>query len=58
VYYLLAHDTIDIHIARMIDRKRKVLDQFLDGKKTEKEAMLTVLINKITQGGDTDGIRA
>jgi len=45
VYYLLAFNTIEEKIAKMIDRKRKVLDAVLDGKVTEEKSLLSELIN-------------
>jgi SNF2 family DNA or RNA helicase len=46
IYYLLASNTIDERIARMLDDKRKVLDQVLDGKESAKESLLSTLINE------------
>ena len=44
IYYLLASDTIEEQIARLIDRKRKVLDSVLDGQETEQESLLSELM--------------
>lgn len=49
IYYLLAKGTIEEEIASLLDKKRKVLDAVLDGKKTEKESLLTELLNKYIQ---------
>lgn len=46
VHYLLANDTIEEKIASMIDRKRKVLDQVLDGKETDQSSLLSELIHE------------
>ena len=46
-YYLLAHNTIEEKIAEMIDAKRKILDQVLDGQKTDESSMLSELLNKM-----------
>jgi len=46
VYHLIASNTIDEKIARMLDSKRKVLDSVLDGKETEQESLLSTLINE------------
>jgi SNF2 family DNA or RNA helicase len=35
IHYLLANDTIEEKIARLLDNKRKVLDAVLDGRETE-----------------------
>lgn len=44
IYYLLAHNTIEIKIAELLDKKREVLDAVLDGKKVKDSALLTDLI--------------
>lgn len=46
-YYLLAADTIEEDIARLLDKKRDVLSKVLDGRTVEKESLLTELLNKI-----------
>jgi len=46
-WYLLAKDTIEEEIAKVIDSKRKVLDKVLDGTLTEDESLLTVLMEKL-----------
>ena len=46
-YYLLAADTIEETIAELIDSKRGVLSQVLDGKKVEERSMLTELMDRI-----------
>jgi len=46
IYYLLAQNTIEERIARLIDRKRKVLDSVLDGCETESESLLSELMNE------------
>lgn len=45
-YYLLAKGTIDERIARLQDKKRKIIDAAIDGKVTETESLLTELINE------------
>lgn len=45
-YYLLADGTIENEIADLIDHKRKVLNQVLDGKKTEESSLLSELLEK------------
>ena len=49
VHYLLAEGTIEEKIARLIDKKRKVLDSVLDGKETEQESLLTEIMNEYDQ---------
>ncbi len=45
VYYLLADNTIEMEIAEILDKKRKVLDAVLDGKEVEQGTLLTDLVN-------------
>jgi SWI/SNF-related matrix-associated actin-dependent regulator 1 of chromatin subfamily A len=45
VYYLLAQNSIEEKIAKMLDRKKKILDSVLDGKETEQESLLSELIS-------------
>ncbi len=49
IYYLLAAGTIEERIAKLIDKKRKVLDSVLDGKVTETESLLTELMNEYSE---------
>ena len=44
IHYLLAVDSIEEHIAKILDDKSKVLDAVLDGKQTDKESLLTKLM--------------
>lgn len=46
IHYLLATNTIEEHIAGLLDRKRKVLDAVLDGQQTEEESLLSELIKQ------------
>jgi len=46
IHYLLAIDTIEEKIAKLLDRKRKVLDAVLDGKETGKSSLLSELIKE------------
>ena len=46
-YYLLAQNTIEEDIAELIDAKRKVLDQVLDGQKTDQSSMLSELLERM-----------
>jgi superfamily II DNA or RNA helicase len=45
VYYLIAANTIEEEIATLIDKKRQVLTQVLDGKETKRGEMLKELLN-------------
>ncbi len=44
IYYLLAEDTIEEKIAKLLDDKKKVMDAVLDGKAPERESLLMELI--------------
>jgi SNF2 family DNA or RNA helicase len=45
IHYLLANNTIEEKIAKLLDKKRKVLDSVLDGKVTKQESLLSELMN-------------
>ena len=45
-YYLLADDTIDIDVAKMLDSKRKMITGVLDGTKVEEHDLLIELMKK------------
>lgn len=46
-YYLLAQNTVEEEIAKLLDNKRKVLDAVLDGVNTEANSILSDLITKM-----------
>jgi SWI/SNF-related matrix-associated actin-dependent regulator of chromatin subfamily A-like protein 1 len=46
IYYLLATDTIEEKIARLLDHKRKVVNRVLDGVGTEEESLLWQLLKE------------
>ena len=46
IHYLLAEDTIEETVAKLLDHKRKVLDSVLDGQVTEEESLLTEIIKQ------------
>jgi SWI/SNF-related matrix-associated actin-dependent regulator 1 of chromatin subfamily A len=45
IYYLLASGTIEERIAKLLDKKRLIIDAVLDGKETEQESLLFELMN-------------
>lgn len=50
-YYLMAVDTIDEYLARLIDNKRAVISAIIDGEKVDKdENILADLLRRITNG--------
>jgi len=46
VYYLLAQNTIEEKIADLLDRKRHIVSNILDGTEAEKESLLSEIINQ------------
>ena len=46
IYYLLAKDTIEEKIAKLLDRKLKVVNAVLDGIETEQESLLSELMKE------------
>jgi SWI/SNF-related matrix-associated actin-dependent regulator 1 of chromatin subfamily A len=48
-YFLLAKDTIEERIAKIIDKKQQISDKIIDGEITEKESTLSELINDYLQ---------
>lgn len=44
VYFLLANNTIEQEIAKLLDHKRKVVDAILDGRDTESKSLLSELM--------------
>ena len=49
IHYLLASETIEERITKLIDKKRKILDSVLDGKVTETESLLSALMNEYSE---------
>jgi SWI/SNF-related matrix-associated actin-dependent regulator 1 of chromatin subfamily A len=47
VYYLLAQDTIEETIAHLIDKKRNIVSQALDGVEAEQESLIGELLDTI-----------
>jgi SWI/SNF-related matrix-associated actin-dependent regulator 1 of chromatin subfamily A len=50
-WYLLSQGTIEEELAELIDNKRRILTAVLDGRKVDKESMLTELLKKIKRRG-------
>ena len=46
IYYLLAKGTIEERIARLLDRKREVLDAVLDGIDSDEDSLLISIMNE------------
>jgi SNF2 family DNA or RNA helicase len=51
-WYLLAADTIDEMIARMLDDKRTVVDAATDGKLSSSDGLVAALMRELAKGGD------
>lgn len=49
VHYLLAQSTIEENIAALIDKKRNVNSQILDGVEAQQESLISELINQIME---------
>jgi len=47
VYYLVARDTIDEKIAKMLDKKVKIIDTIMDGGHTEDSTLFEDLLNEL-----------
>lgn len=52
IYYLIAAGTIEERIAKLIDKKRKVTNQVLDGAETEDSSLLTELLYELQEKED------
>jgi SWI/SNF-related matrix-associated actin-dependent regulator 1 of chromatin subfamily A len=50
IYYLVAENTIEEEIIKLIDQKREILQRILDGTTPETESILTELLNKYKIG--------
>jgi len=46
VYYLIANNTIDEKMIKLLDDKRKIVDSVLNGKEIEQKSLLATLINE------------
>jgi len=46
IYYLLAKNSIEEKIAKLLDSKRRIVDAVLDGKETENESLLSELMEE------------
>jgi len=51
IHYLLAVNTIEEKIAKLLDSKRKVLDAVLDGKETDQKSLLAALMQHYKEEG-------
>lgn len=45
-YYLIARGTIEEEIAQLLDQKRQILEQVLDGKQASQSSLLKILLTK------------
>jgi len=54
IYYLLAHNTIEERIAELLDDKRKILSEVLDGKEVEYHTLLTTLLQSYQNQKEQD----
>jgi len=52
IYYMIAKDTIEEDIMKILDSKREIKNQILDGRESENTEMLTYLVEKILENGN------
>ena len=45
IYYLLAQNTVEERIAKLLDKKRKMVNSVMNGTETEQSELLLELIN-------------
>jgi SWI/SNF-related matrix-associated actin-dependent regulator 1 of chromatin subfamily A len=45
-YYLMAHGTIEERIAKLLDKKKQILDGVLDGKETDEADLISALMEE------------
>jgi SWI/SNF-related matrix-associated actin-dependent regulator 1 of chromatin subfamily A len=50
IYYIVAQETLEEDMIELLDEKRKVLDEVLDGKETERGSILSELLKRVKEG--------
>jgi len=50
IYYLLAENTVEYKLAKLLDRKKEVLSAVIDGKPVEEKSLITELIESYQEG--------
>lgn len=54
VYYLLAENTVEYKLAKLLDRKKEVLSAVIDGKPVEEKSLITELIESYLEGKEAE----
>ena len=54
IYYLLAENSVEYKLAKLLDRKKEVLSAVIDGKPVEEKSLITELIESYLEGGEAE----
>ena len=54
IYYLLAENSVEYKLAKLLDRKKEVLSAVIDGKPVEEKSLITELIESYLEGEEAE----
>jgi SWI/SNF-related matrix-associated actin-dependent regulator 1 of chromatin subfamily A len=54
IYYLLAENTMEYKLAKLLDRKKEVLSAVIDGKPVDEKSLITELIESYLEGKEAE----
>ena len=54
IYYLLAENTAEYKLAKLLDRKKEVLSAVIDGKSVDEKRLITELIESYLEGKEAE----
>lgn len=54
IYYLLAENTVEYKLAKLLDRKKEVLSAVIDGKPVEEKNLISELIESYLEGKEAE----
>ena len=54
IYYLLAENSVEYRLAKLLDRKKEVLSAVIDGKPVEEKSLITELIESYLEGEEAE----
>ena len=54
IYYLLAENSVEYKLAKLLDKKKEVLSAVIDGKPVEEKSLITELIESYLEGGEAE----
>jgi SNF2 family DNA or RNA helicase len=54
IYYLLAENSVEYKLARLLDRKKEVLSAVIDGKPVEEKSLISELIESYLEGEEAE----